>query len=155
MTRSSFFFEKKAKLLKMLEGLGLNAEVPRLYDESPLISIEDFFSGNEDVCSIGVNLMDGHPGLDMIWASLKEMQSDPSVKGVAVQIFDIEWALKDPDCWRFSERVFVFAGKQWRVSEKKLALLKCDTYIVVGEEWKSLPSWPGAEGCVCHALVWD
>jgi hypothetical protein len=97
---------KKARLLEKVSNYGLNEAMPRGGDSGlPLVSLEDFFEGNGDQQSIAVNLMDQHPGLDFIFSLLKSIRGRPDVADVLVEIYDVEWAISDPTCWPFAEKV--------------------------------------------------
>ncbi len=67
----------------------------------PLVSLEDFFEGNEVVGSIGCNLYpEQSPAA--IYTALKEIRNRDDVADVLVEI-----TLFDDDCWPFSEKVWV------------------------------------------------
>src|SRR5262249_18698986 len=51
----------------------------------PIVSLEEFFTGNEDLGSIGCNLTD-HPGMQTFYTELKAIRSRPDVQGVFVAI---------------------------------------------------------------------
>src|SRR6478609_5932641 len=71
---------------------------------APLVSLEEFFKGNEDEGSIGCNLMD-HPGIDTFYSVLLEIKNKPSVQDVFVEVMEVE----DEEYWPFSERVYILS----------------------------------------------
>ena len=66
-----------------------------------LVTIAEFFDGNDDLGSIGCNLTD-HPGLDHFRQVLDNIASRPDVEQVWLQIYDLE----EGD-WPFSENVLI------------------------------------------------
>jgi hypothetical protein len=71
----------------------------------PIVSLEEFFTGNEDLGSIGCNLT-RHPGMQSFYAELKTIRSRPDVQGVFVAIHET-----DADTiWPFSECVYILTS---------------------------------------------
>ncbi len=69
------------------------------------VSLEDFFTDNEDYGSIGCNLND-HPGPQEFFRILRQIRTRPEVKDILVGIASVE----EPDpggAWPFSETVYV------------------------------------------------
>ena len=71
----------------------------------PIVSLEEFFNGNEDPGSIGCNLT-GHPGLDRFYAGLKAIRARPDVQDVFVAIHEIG----EDTVWPFSECVYILTS---------------------------------------------
>lgn len=71
--------------------------------EPPLIPIDRFFDGNDDLGSIGCNLL-AHPGLERFRSILVELSSRSDVEAVYAQIAEID---PGPDCWPFCDTVLV------------------------------------------------
>ena len=76
-----------------------DADTPR-----PLLSLEEFFTGNKCVGSIGCNLPTA-PTPDEMHEALKRIAERPDVADVRIQITQFD----DPD-WPFSDTVFVFTS---------------------------------------------
>ena len=76
-----------------------NPEDPRT--PRPLLSIDEFFKGNDVVGSIGCNL-DGEPGPEGFYNLFQVISQRPDVKDIRVQIT----AFDDPD-WPFSDTVYI------------------------------------------------
>ena len=74
-------------------------ETPR-----PLLTLEEFFEGNDVVGSIGCNLPSA-PAPGDIYRALKRIAERTEVADVRVQVTQFD----DPD-WPFSDTVFVFTG---------------------------------------------
>lgn len=76
-------------------------------DESgQIVPIADFFDGNDDVGSIGCNLVP-HPGIDLFRNTLTGLLKRPDVEAVYAQISELD---PGEDCWPFTDTVLV-AGK--------------------------------------------
>src|SRR2546429_9676710 len=68
----------------------------------PVISLELFFDGNDDLGSIGCNLSD-HPGPARFYGVLGAIRDRPEVYSVWVGISEV----MAPDEWPFSNHVYV------------------------------------------------
>jgi hypothetical protein len=97
------FQEMRQKLINRVRELGL----PKLDAPFPLVTLEEFFEGNDDSGSaaIGCNLMPPlHPRF--FYEKLKEIRSRPDVEDALVEIIEVEE--QDLSMWPFSDRVDVF-----------------------------------------------
>ena len=102
----------KQALMEKLRSLGLN-ETHTGYDPPlPLVTLEDFFEGNNDTNSIAVNLL-RHPGVDYFYRVLKDIRARPDVQDVLMEILDIESALAVEDAWPFADKA-IFVTSAWR-----------------------------------------
>ena len=79
-----------------------NPEDPRT--PRPLLSIDEFFDGNDVVGSIGCNL-DSEPSPGTFYAIFQAIAQRPDVKDIRVQIT----AFDDPD-WPFSDTVYIMTS---------------------------------------------
>ena len=71
----------------------------------PIVSLEEFFNGNEDLGSIGCNLTE-HPGLDRFYTELKAIRERPDVQDVFVAIHEID----QETTWPYSECVYILTS---------------------------------------------
>lgn len=104
----------------------LFTEIKRQQDtgeQFPLVSLEDFFDGNDDLGSIGCNLDDPntaqarkpetsvsfwpHPGVEGFYKILRTIRERPDVQDVLVEISDTD---VDEGNWPFSERVYILTA---------------------------------------------
>lgn len=118
----------KQRLMIKLQVLGLSKEHMGYSQPLPLVSLEDFFEGNDDPESIAVNLLasdpaqNRHPGLEHIYSTLKDIRSRPDVQDVLVEIFEIETVLQNAAKWPFAEKVFFYTSvprseiEQWNTA---------------------------------------
>jgi hypothetical protein len=81
--------------------------------EPQIVSIEAFFDGNDDLGSIGCNLME-HPGMDVFRDTFARIARRPDVTAVYAQIAELD---PGEDCWPFADTVFVVGS----LSEDELA----------------------------------
>lgn len=72
----------------------------------PTVPLQDFFDGNDDIGSIGCNLLDS-PGPQRFYEVFQQIQSRPDVQGVYVQISDL---MDEEGSWPFSDTVFVLGA---------------------------------------------
>jgi hypothetical protein len=73
---------------------------------APIVTLEDFFEGNNDESSIGCNLME-HPGIEKFYDVLLSIRNKDNVQDVLVEIMELE---DDEDYWAFSERVYILGS---------------------------------------------
>jgi hypothetical protein len=73
---------------------------------TPLLSLEEFFEGNEDVGSIGCNLEKCPPPSEF-YALLKEFRDRPDVSDVRVQITCVDSPGEE---WPFSDTVWIITA---------------------------------------------
>src|SRR5262245_46292997 len=71
--------------------------------EPQIVSVERFFDGNDDLGSIGCNLIE-HPGVDAFRDVLTGLLRRPDVQAVYAQISEID---PGEDCWPFANTVLV------------------------------------------------
>lgn len=92
----------------------------------PIVSLEDFFVGNEDLGSIGCNLMK-HPGIDQFYQILKKIRDKAEVYDILVEIYEFDET--DEIVWPFSERIHILtSGSQEMVKEWVLPLMPDEVY---------------------------
>ena len=71
--------------------------------EPQLVPIEVFFDGNDDVGSIGCNLME-HPGINAFREAFARLAKRPDVAAIYAQIAELD---PGDDCWPFTDTIFV------------------------------------------------
>lgn len=72
-------------------------------DAYPVVRIDLFFAGNDDVASIGPNL-DPHPGVETFYRVLRDIRERAEVSDVVVQISEV---MEGEDEWPFVEAAYV------------------------------------------------
>lgn len=152
---------EKQALLAKLTRLGLGPDHLGYDEPLPLVSLEDFFQGNDDPESIAVNLLspdprlDAHPRLPFLYDVLKRIRARPDVQDVLVEVFEVETALADEGAWPFAEKVFFFTSASPEEIERWAAELKTDGAI------RGYPSGPKANAPALNPghevwfVVWD
>jgi hypothetical protein len=68
-----------------------------------IVSIERFFDGNDDLGSIGCNLME-HPGIDAFRERLTGLLQRPDVEAVYARIYELD---PGDGCWPFTDTIFI------------------------------------------------
>ena len=71
--------------------------------EPQIVSAERFFDGNDDLASIGCNLID-HPGVDAFRDACVALLHHPGVLAVYAQISELD---PGDDCWPFTDTLLV------------------------------------------------
>ncbi len=91
---------KRKELIERIKMLGPPSPGRTL----PLVTLEEFFVGNDDYGSIGCNLTP-MLGPQFFFEKLKFIRSQPNVQDVLVEVTEVE---EDPATWPFADRVYVF-----------------------------------------------
>jgi hypothetical protein len=92
---------KRTELIERVKALGL----PRRDRPLPLVTLEEFFVGNDDYGSIGCNLT-LMLGPQFFFEKLKSIRSQPNVQDLLVEVTEVEE--EDSGIWPFSDRVYIF-----------------------------------------------
>jgi len=71
--------------------------------EPRIVDCEVFFDGNDDLGSIGCNLIP-HPGIEAFRDALARLARRPDVKGVYAQIYELD---PGEDYWPFTDTILV------------------------------------------------
>jgi hypothetical protein len=104
-------------------------------DVLPVVSLEEFFEGNEDRDSMATNLNDvKHPGIAAIYRTLLAIRRRPDVQDVLVEVQDAPYA-DDPgsaDEWPTSNVLFVLTSAALEVVKESVRPLHPD---LVHEGW--------------------
>jgi len=90
--------------------------------EPQVIPIERFFDGNDDLGSIGCNLLD-HPGIDVFRDTLASVGRRLEVEAIYAQIAEVDpgW-----DSWPFADTVYVASTLSADAVRTALARLQPD-----------------------------
>jgi hypothetical protein len=72
--------------------------------EPRIIEIEEFFEGNDDIASIGCNLIE-HPGIEQFGNTFARIAKRSDVSAIYAKISDLN--LGDDESWPFADTVFV------------------------------------------------
>jgi hypothetical protein len=97
----------------------------------PLLTLEEFFEGNDDPGSIGCNLPDAHPR--EFFDVLRRLWDRPDVADVRVEIRSWD----DPEEWPFSDTVWVITSLSPQDIQKHLGKRLHADNVVVG--WPDYP----------------
>jgi hypothetical protein len=77
--------------------------------DAPVVSVESFFSGNEDSGSIGCNLSSAL-GPHIFHERLRAIQARPDVQDVLVEIRESNEDDPDPFAWPFSDQIYLLTS---------------------------------------------
>lgn len=96
------------RLVEKLSRMGLVPGPPRQGDPYPVISLEDFFEGNNDAGSIACNLQEAYRLKIGEWFQiLKRIRDRQEVQDVLVEIFEVP---EDGETWPSSDRIYVLTS---------------------------------------------
>jgi hypothetical protein len=97
----------------LIEKVRQQGEPDPAQRRGPVVSLEDFFTGNNDLGSIGCNLL-VHPGMATFYRILQEVRNCSEVQDVLIGITDLE---DTEGVWPFSDSVYILT----RVPARKVA----------------------------------
>jgi hypothetical protein len=120
------------------------------HEEEPMVPIDRFFDGNDDIGSIGCNLSP-HPGMDVFRNCLVGLLDRADVEAVYARIYELD---PGEECWPFADAVVV-AG---RISANELReAVNCLQADEIGppEELGISGPLPGRDGLPALAIWWD
>jgi hypothetical protein len=118
--------------------------------EPQLVSIERFFDGNDDLGSIGCNLME-HPGIEAFRSAFAVLRMRPDVQAIYAQISELD---RGKGCWPFTDRVIVVGSIPADELRKALARLEPDEVGPVNPEYLS-PGLSDRERRSALVAWWD
>jgi hypothetical protein len=96
--------DNRTKLLRSVFQQGFRTPDWRHNQPPPVVTVDEFFSGNEDNESIAVNLLD-HPGVAFFYERLRAIQQRQDVNSVLVNIYDLEPIISGG--WPYAENIHV------------------------------------------------
>jgi hypothetical protein len=117
----------------------------------PLVTVDEFFTGNDDPGSIGCNLLE-HPGTATFRRVLESVLARPDVSAVAVEVTDT--FADGEDAFPFySERVWVFTSLGPEAVAKLVRELQPSTVEARSRAPRGVPRLP--RGMNAILLWWD
>jgi len=139
---------KRKELIQRIKTLGLPSHDHPL----PLVTLEEFFTGNDDYGSIGCNLC-SPPGPQFFFENLKQIQSKANVQDVLVEVTEVEE--NDPAIRPFSDRVYVLAAASPDDVAKWAVALQPDAIEEGFTNGKPALAPELRPGFRCYSLWWD
>ncbi len=118
--------------------------------EPQIVDIERFFDGNDDLGSIGCNLME-HPGMDRFRDVLTGLLRRPDVQAVHAQISELD---PGEDYWPFTDTVLVVGAIPVEELRSVVSVLQPDE-VGAAAEFRVSPSIGQRPGSPVLAVWWD
>jgi hypothetical protein len=106
----------KNALEGLIKRINRNGNISDRTTPRPLITLEEFFNGNNDYASIGYNFHPKQPSPQEFYALLLSIRKKPEVHNVLVQISDQE----GPENWPFTELIWIITSAESKQVEKWL-----------------------------------
>ena len=108
-----------------------HGQINQLSVPRPLLTLEEFFEGNDNYGSIGCNLPEAHPR--EFFDNFRWIRDRPDVADVRVQI--TSW--DDPGEWPFSDTIWVITSRAPQDIQQRLGKRLHADAVVVG--WPDYP----------------
>lgn len=105
---------KKDKILQKIKSLGFP-------DKEVVVSLDEFFDGNDDYGSIGPNIHENQPSLEEFYVTFKDLIVSRDAKEILVRISDIEGL-----DWPFTDAVYIITDRYLEDIEEKVDHLQPD-----------------------------
>ncbi len=90
----------------LLARINRNGDINDPATPRPLVTLEEFFEGNNDYGSIGYNFYPDQPGPEEFYRLFKSVRARPEVADVRVQVMDLE----DPAGWPSTDTVWIITS---------------------------------------------
>ena len=128
-------------------------------DEFPLLTLDEFFDGNDDEYSIAPNQADeGRPGLSEIYDRFKDLENTEGVEWVRVFLHDdTEVNEEDEEITLYGDSIIVCSSLS---AEEIARIIDCEwlqsggvSELNPGEYINTYPKIP--EGYKCFEVMWD
>ncbi len=120
-------------------------------DHEVVVSLEDFFDGNDDPGSIGANLGDKHPSIAEFYRILKDIRSKSEVQDVLVRVCEYD----DPDAWAYTDAAYIISSATTDQIREWVSALIPDEVV---DEWMYGKPDAAPEvqaGMTAYSLWWD
>jgi hypothetical protein len=139
---------KQTELIEQVRKLGLPSPDCPL----PLVTLEQFFVGNDDEGSIGCNLTP-MLGPQFFFEKLKSIRSHPSVDSLLVEVNEVQE--ENPEIWPFSDRVYVFTNRTPEDVARWTAALQPDAIEEGFSQGRHNCAPDLKPGYRCYGVWWD
>lgn len=136
----------------LIQTMGIREDlIARLSDqpEPPLVRIEEFLAGNDDLGSIGCNLME-HPGLDAFRAVFGRLAARADVDAIYAQIAELD---PGDGCWPFADTVLVAGAIDRDQLAREVASLQPDEVSLQPPD--AVPPGLQHHAKPVHVIWWD
>jgi len=118
--------------------------------EPQIVDIERFFDGNDDLGSIGCNLIE-HPGMDLFRNVLTGLLRRPDVQAVYAQISELD---PGEDYWPFTDTILVAGDIPVEDLRNVVSVLDPDE-VGAASEFGVSPATGQKHGAPVLAVWWD
>ncbi len=116
-----------------------------------VVSLEDFFTGNNDPGSIGCNLGEKQPPISEFFRVLRTIRSKPNVQDVLVRIYDYN----DPTSWPYTDTVYIISSATSKEIEEWVAPLMPDEVHGAWMYGKPAAAPEPKAGMISYSVWWD
>ena len=123
----------------------------RSRDEEVAVSLELFFTGNDDPGSIGCNLGSAQPSMETFRDVLLRLRARPEVQDLVVRITDAE----DDTAWPFTDTLYVISSLPPKVLGEALSCLRYDALQRGWMHGKPPAVATPREGFSPYSVWWD
>ena len=140
--KKAIFSQKKVVLLNKIRKAGFP-------EKEVVVSVDEFFDGNEDIGSIGCNIFPDPPSLGDFYEILKKIELAEKTKTLAIRIADVY----DAD-WFYTDAVYVIGDYNKREINQLFEPLKPDE-VYEGLMYGSPANFPGTNNGKSYSIWWD
>ena len=136
--------------MNRLQELFNRIEAQNPDENEVVVSLDEFFAGNEDPASIGPNLGAEQPLIAEFYSVFQSIRDRPDVQDVLVRITECI-----PDEWPFADTVYILSSASKDEIESLVAPLKPDDVVVDWMYGKPLEAPGLAFDTYIYSVWWD
>lgn len=118
--------------------------------EPRIVDAERFFDGNDDLGSIGCNLIE-HPGVDLFRIMFSGLLRRPDVQAIYMRIYELD---PGEGCWPFTDTVFVAGTISAAELREAVSALQPDE-VADAAQFGVSPAVGEKHGTPVLAIWWD
>jgi hypothetical protein len=134
---------KKERIFKKIESLGFP-------DKEIVVSLDDFFDGNDDYASIGPNIYENQPSPQEFYDTFKELIVSKDADEILVRISDVEGL-----DWPFTDVVYIISSQPLDDIKEKVTHLQPDEIYDGWMYGKPVNAGDVPSGKKVYSLWWD
>lgn len=143
---------EKEALKKLLIRINRNGNINDLSTPRPLVTLEEFFEGNDDYGSIGYNFYPDQPAPSEFYSLFKSILVKPEVADIRVEVKDLE----DPEGWPSTDTVWIITKASVNDVEKWLGQrFRADDFIIGFPEQYKCEHYDIPEQMKAIGVWWD
>lgn len=139
-------------LARLLDRISIHGDINDPDTPRPLVTLEEFFEGNNDYGSIGYNFYPDQPAPEEFYEIFKSIYSKPEVFDIRVEIMD----QIEPEDWPSTDTIWVITSSGIEEVDTWLGnRFRGDDYIIGFPDSYNIEFYDVPEGMQAIGVWWD